>query len=487
MNVLVIDVGTSSMRALLSGARGERLLGHQVAYHPTYLSDGRVEQDASSFASALCEVVGSVARNAGEKGHAVDLVTMTSQRSSIVPVDDADEPLMPFIMWQDTRNAALCDELSKSGEHIFSLSGTRVNTVFSGGKMAWVERELPEVASRCRRYANIPEYLMHLMTGSWHTDPTYASRSNLMNIRTRDWDPELLGLFGVSRDRLSDIVECGQIVGTVSSFFSSATGLAAGTPVVSSGGDQQCAAVGQGVASPGTVSVVTGTGAFLETAAPSVPDDLTSDVICNASCLPGQYTLEASVLSCCSAFDWFRTTFCPDMDYARIGRELEVQHARGTSCVVLPYFQGRGTPDWNAQATATLHGIRLSATREELLYALLVGIFTEVRNNLDSMERYVPLVRGSVSGGLTQTPVINQIQADVYGFPLSRLDDFESTARGALLVALLSQGAYGTAEEAYGALSGDATAEAYEPDPARHGEFLDLQRRSQDLYARLYA
>lgn len=308
-----------------------------------------------------------------------------------------------------------------------------------------------------------------------------------MNIRTRDWDPELLGLFGVSRDKLSDIVECGQIVGTVSSFFSSATGLAAGTPVVSSGGDQQCAAVGQGVASPGTVSVVTGTGAFLETAAPSVPDDLTSDVICNASCLPGQYTLEASVLSCCSAFDWFRTTFCPDMDYARIGRELEVQHARGTSCVVLPYFQGRGTPDWNAQATATLHGIRLSATREELLYALLVGIFTEVRNNLDSMERYVPLVRGSVSGGLTQTPVINQIQADVYGFPLSRLDDFESTARGALLVALLSQGAYGTAEEAYGALSGDATAEAYEPDPARHGEFLDLQRRIQDLYARLYA
>lgn len=486
MNVLVVDVGTSSMRAILYDDCGGRLAEHQVRYYPSYEDNGVVEQEAGSFEFALCECVSAVAVAASESGWAIDLVALTSQRSSITAVDAAGIPLIPFLMWQDTRNAALCDELSHEEGLVFRLSGTRVNTVFSGGKMAWVERELPDVARRCHKYMTIPEYLMHVMTGSWRTDQTYASRSNLMNIRTRSWDPELLGMFGVPSDKLCEIVSCGEVIGAVTADFSIRTGLAEGTPVVSSGGDQQCAAVGQGVLSPGTVSVVTGTGAFIETAVREVPADLTSDVICNASCLSGQYTLEANVIACCSAFDWFRETLCPGMDYEQIGEALLREHANGPSCIVLPYFQGRGTPDWNSRATATFHEVSLSTSRDMMLYALLLGIFVEVRNNLDSMERYVPLVRGRVSGGLTQTPVINQIQADVYGMPLVRLEDFESTARGALISALVGQGVYANAELAYEKVVGDAGSTLYVPDSARHEALESYRGRCLDLYRRIY-
>lgn len=485
LSTLVIDVGTSSMRGIVFGPRGEKRFSHQVPYRPTYLDGGRVEQDASSFVGALVACASAAATYAAETARPIGLVALTSQRSSITAVDAADEPLMPFIMWQDTRNAALVEELAQSGERIFALSGTKVNTVFSGAKMAWVERELPEVAARTRRYATIPELLLHEMTGEWRCDQTYASRSNLMNIRERRWDEELLGIFGVPAGKLSRIVAPGSAVGGVSSAFAGLTGLAAGTPVVSAGGDQQCGALGQGVVEPGSVSVVAGTGAFLETVVGAVPEDLRPDVVCNASALAGQYTLEASVPACCSAFDWYRREFCPDLGFDDIARIVCEEHAACEPVLVLPHFQGRGTPDWNPRARGVFAGLDLSATRGSLLYALLAGIFTEVRANLDSFERYVPLVQGSISGGLTQTPEINQLQADVYGFGLTRQEDAESTARGALVSALAGQGVYPSARAAYDAVAGDLPTRSYAPDVEKHAKLAALKARAEALYAAL--
>ncbi len=485
VNVLVIDVGTSSMRGIVFGPRGEKLFSHQVPYRPTYLDGGRVEQDASSFASALVGCASAAGSYSAQAACPIDLVALTSQRSSIAAVDEAGEPLMPFIMWQDTRNAALVEELARQSDRIFELSGTKVNTVFSGAKMGWIERELPEVAARTRRYATIPELLLHQMTGEWRCDQTYASRSNLMDIRRRCWDEELLSIFGVPGAKLSEIVAPGSAVGAVSSAFAEATGLAAGTPVVSAGGDQQCGALGQGVVEPGSVSIVAGTGAFLETVVDEVPEGLLPNVVCNASALAGQYTLEASVPTCCSAFDWYRREFCPDLSFDDIARIVADEHAVCEPALVLPHLQGRGTPDWNPRARGVFAGLDLSVTRGSLLYALLAGIFTEVRINLDSFERYVPLTRGSISGGLTQTPEINQLQADIYGFELARQEDAESTARGALISALVGQGVYATAREAYEAVAGSLAATAYVPDPAKHGKLVALKGRAEELYNRM--
>lgn len=482
LNVLVIDVGTSSMRGIVFGAHGEKRFSHQVLYRPTYLEGGRVEQEASSFTGSLASCCAAAARFSADEGCGLGLVALTSQRSSITAVGAGDEALMPFIMWQDTRNAALVDELAQSGERIFSLSGTKVNTVFSGAKMAWVERCMPQVASRARRYATIPELLLHEMTGEWHCDETYASRSNLMNIRGRCWDEELLGIFGVPGDKLSRIVAPGSTVGAVCPAFAAATGLLAGVPVVSAGGDQQCGALGQGVVEPGEVSIVTGTGAFLETLADGVPEDLKPDVVCNAAAISGLYTLEASVPACCSAFDWYRREFCSDLGFGDIARIVAEEHAKCEPAVVLPHFQGRGTPDWNPRARGVFAGLDLSATRGSLLYSLLAGIFTEVRINLDSFERYVPLARGSISGGLTQTPEFNQLQADIYGFGLSRQEDAESTAKGALISALVGQGVYPSARQACSGTAAASEPSFFAPDPVKHEKLSALKRRSEELY-----
>ena len=482
MNALVIDVGTSSMRGIVFEG-GEKVFVAQSAYRPDYLAGGVVEQGAESFLAALAECCRQSATFAAEKGIELGLISLTSQRSSITAIGADGHPLIPFVMWQDTRNAELVAELGRSGKRIFELSGTKVNTVFSGAKMGWIERNMPEVAAAAMRYSTIPELLIHEMCGEWACDQTYASRSNLMNIRTRSWDPELLELFGVPAQKLSEIIAPGQAAGGVSEPFSAATGLTAGIPVVSAGGDQQCGALGQGVVAPGAVSVVAGTGAFLETVVDAVPEGLTDNVVCNASALAGQYTLEASVPACCSAFDWYRRTFCPDMGFDVIAEVVAAEHEKCAPSLVLPHFQGRGTPDWNPRARGVFAGLDLSVTRESLLYSLLVGIFTEVRANLDSFEGYVSLTHGSISGGLTQTPVINQLQADVYGFDLTRQEDPESTARGALVSALAGQGVCASAEEAYAQVAAGIAVESFEPDAGKHALLADVKDRAQALYA----
>lgn len=361
-----------------------------------------------------------------------------------------------------------------------------MNAVFSGAKMAWIEKEEPGLAARSARYVTIPELLIHQMCGEWAIDQTYASRSNLMDIRLRDWSTELLDLFGVPAGKLSRVVEPGSAVGCVTEEFSLATGLACGIPVVSAGGDQQCGALGQGIFAPGDVSIVTGTGAFMETTVYEAPDGLSPRVICNASSLAGAYTLEASVPTCCSAFDWYRRTFCPEMSFDDIALAVEVEHRRCAPSIVLPHFQGRGTPDWNPRARGVLAGIDLSATRESLLYSLLVGIFTEVRINLDSFEDLVPLTHGRISGGLTGTPAINQVQADVYGLELSCADDTESTARGALISALVGQGVYADARSAFRAVSADVDGKKYVPDNVKHRKLAELKAASEELYRSVY-
>lgn len=483
MNTIILDVGTSSMRGTLFQDDGKKLLSVQVKYQIAYNSDGIVEQDAKELEKAVYHIISQISEKASQLGASIQLISVTAQRSSVVPVDKQGEPLTPFIMWQDIRNRSICNRLKHENEQIFRLSGSFVNTVFSGSKMTWIKENQEKIYNRAYKILNVPEYLMYILTGNYRTDYTYGSRSNLMNIKTCRWDPELLRLFDVKEEKLCELMPPGSIIGSVCPVFARRTGIQNGIPVISAGGDQQCAVIGQGAYQEGRISIVTGTGAFLATTSNSVPDNLLGDVICNASSISGRYILEANVLTCCSAFDWFcRNFYEQPFDYEKIALELEKQYKYDSECLVLPYFQGRSTPDWNAGARASFHNLTLSTDRGELLKSLLNGIFMEIKNNLDNLKRYVPVEKGFISGGLTNTAIINQMQSDMYGIPLCRMDDCESTSTGALLVSLVAQGVYQNIEQAYQKVRGNMAATMYTPNDKCYEINCKKQKRMKELY-----
>ena len=490
MNTLIIDIGTSSMRGILFTERGERLAADQVPYEPVKYLDGRIEQSPSDWTDSLEGIVSFVAKKAENQGISIDAVAVTAQRSAIIPVDRSGQPLMDTIMWQDRRNAEICRELEVCNDLIFERSGARVNTVFSGSRMGWILRNRPDVCERLYKFLNIPEYVMHHMTGEYKTDVTYGSRSHLMNLRTRQWDEEMLQLFGILPEQLCELLEPGSVCGRVTAAFAAKTGLAEGIPVITAGGDQQCAAVGQGAYQEGTLSLVAGTGGFLVAALDKVPTVPNPQLIFNCSSVAGCYMVEANVLTCCSAFDWFGRNFYPlkdeKIDYAAINRELDVLDGKLSSVMVLPFFQGRSTPKWNPGAKAHFGDISLATGRGDMAKGLLEGVFMEIRNNILLLGEYVGIHKAYISGGLTNSEVINRIQADVYGISLYHMEDSESTAYGALMVALVGQGVYKTFDEAFAAVRDGTKTNCFQPREELFSAYEEKRVRMNEMYGRIY-
>lgn len=147
------------------------------------------------------------------------------------------------------------------------------------------------------------------MTGQRKLDRTYASRSHLMDLRTGRWDSVLLDIFGIEKNKLCDLIDPGELHGYTNEKFAASTRLKTGIPVYSAGGDQQCSALGMGIYEEGDIEVTSGTGAFIIGITEKVPIVLLGNPIINYSAVKGKYIVEASILTCSAAFDWFCNNF----------------------------------------------------------------------------------------------------------------------------------------------------------------------------------
>lgn len=486
MNILVVDVGTSSMRGILFTHGGEKLIEKQQLYNVSYGENGWVWQDPSDWEAALYQILGDVTAEAEEKGWEIAAIAVTSQRSSVIPVDKEKQPLCPAIMWQDKRTNGICEELREKNDRIFALSGSRINPVFSASKMTWIRRKMPDIYEKTETFMVIPDYLIFRMTGEQCTDLTYGSRSLLMNIKTRQWDKELLELFEVEEKRLCRLIEPGSVCGYTTRQLKERTGFPEGIPVITAGGDQQCGAIGQGVVKEGILSVTAGTGGFLVAAIKEVPDDLEQDVICNVSSVKDQYILESNVLTCCSAFDWFRREFYGNCSYEELNKEIESVPVAAHGCLCLPYFQGRSTPDWNSMAKGVFANVTLGTSRSDMLRSILEGICYEIGNGIDIMKKYTDLSQIYVNGGLTNSNPFNQIQCNVYGTKIMRRGKADATARGALMVAGTAMGVYSSVEEAFETIGKRDEIKAYVPNEEYATRYKKSRTQMNRLYGRIF-
>ena len=486
MNILVFDVGTSSIRGVLFNNFGIPAFIHSIAYQVEFFNRVYAEQNPLDWSSSIVQISRKAVEYCSQHGCKIDALSITSQRSSFIPLNIQGEPLRPAIMWQDKRNNEIISEMRSQFECIPSLSGIRINTVFSGTKLMWFRKNEPELYANTFKICTIADFIVHEITGEFRTDYTYGS-SLLMNIQNYKWDNDLLDLFDIDEDKLCELLPPGSIVGTVSNEFSLKTGLLKGIPVISGGGDQQCSALGQGVICKGRLAVTTGSGAFLMGFSDSIPDNVSCGLVCAAHSIPGKYVLEGSMLTCTVLYNWAkRELFGTDVSgFDNINNEVKQSPVGANGCIAFPFFQGRGTPDWNGSAKGALLNLNLKTTRGDISRAILEGIAIEIKNNIDIMERYSgKFDRIHVSGGLTQFSVFNQIQADVYQKVVYRSILSEQTAFGAWIVAAIALGILDNYESAFTNSLGKH--ECYLPEPSNKDIYKRIQDEINSSYRSLY-
>jgi sugar (pentulose or hexulose) kinase len=483
-SILTVDIGSSSMRAVHYDAQGQVLHKCQRRTVPSYLEDERVELDADGFVDALLSLLGESAGFMKQTGIEPAAVSVTSQRSSVVPLDSHGVPLAPFIMWHDKRTVPLCRELQAHEDRVYALTGLRISPVLSAVKMTWLRRHQPEIYDRTAKMVGIHDLAIYTLCGELVTDFSLASNTTLLNIHKRQWDGELLDIFSVKAEHLCDLVEPGSVCGRTTAKLQSITGMPAGVPVITAGGDQQCAALGLGVITQGSLKCTTGTGSYLIAHAERPVLDERKRFLCKIGAIPGSYNLEAGVLTSGTIYRWFLEQFYPPGEGVEsINREVLSSPPGAGGVLMLPHFEGSGAPHWNPADCGIFYGMRLATRRADLARAVLEGIVMEMAENVALFsEKTGRVSRVCVSGGLTEFPAYNQLQADMYEAEVVVHRNRESTSLGAWLSAAVTCGIYSTYEEGLARIQPEGSETVYTPEPALSQLYLRPRRRREKLY-----
>lgn len=483
--ILIIDIGTSSLRAALMDETGEALHAEQRKYSVQMLENGGVQMDLALLDQALDDALDATGQWLRSEGRHVQMISVTAQRSSVIPVDRQGAALAQALMWQDRRAAGICRDLKDRESELFQICGLRLSPVFSAPKMRLLQQMLPSVFDEAYKLIGFQEYVLCRLCGELVTDETIASRTCLYDLKEQVWSDRSLQLFGLSKEKLCRLVPAGSVIGVTRPNITRLLGEEHPVQVLSAGGDQQCAALGQGAAIPGSLAVNSGTGAYVVALIDKVFIDPQMRVNCNAAATPQHWILEGSVLSAGRTVEWFYRTFFPQSQdrypYEQLENLLEDSVCGAHQLLFRNALTGIGTPDWEPQERASFLGVSAHHTLSDFSRAVFEGIAADVAGCVELLQTLTPNPCRTIrcAGGLTRFELYNQILSDMLGLPVERALNPEATGRGAWISAATALGWFASHAQACDAFS--IPLKRYEPDAQRHALYLEQRQRLKAL------
>lgn len=451
--ILAIDQGTTSTRAILFDREARVLAVAQRELEQHYPALGQVEHDPEQIWRDTLDVCGQVlaqtdaARVAG--------IGITNQRETVVVWDRATgEPLHRAIVWQDRRTADVCTALKDSGaeEMVRQRTGLLLDPYFSAAKIAWILDHVPGARARAERgelaCGTIDCFLLWRLTGGrvHATDATNAARTSLFDIHRQDWDEELCRLFRVPEALLPEVHDNSDAFGTTASGV-----LPAELPIAGMAGDQQAALFGQACFSSGMAKSTYGTGCFMLVNTGEQPVMSKHRLLTTPAYRLGgrtTYAIEGSIFVAGAAIKWLRDGLGVIADAAQTD-SLATRVPDSHGVYMVPAFVGLGAPYWDPHARGAVFGLSLDATGAHLARAALEAVAYQSLDLLAAVQGDVG--RGAaamrVDGGMAANNWLCQFLADILDLPVERPANIETTALGAAFLAGLQTGVWASLDD----------------------------------------
>ncbi|WP_421119788.1 glycerol kinase GlpK [Aquihabitans daechungensis] len=483
--VIALDAGTTGVRAFAVDRSG-RAVGYRYReFTQHFPQPGWVEHDAMEIWNAI---VGTTAELMSSLREPVAAIGITDQRETIVAWDRRTGlPRHRAIVWQDRRTASRCDALAEAGHLplVRQTTGLVLDPYFSASKIEWLLTEGGVQADENLAVGTVDSWLLWNLTGGkvHATEPSNASRTMLLDIRTLDWSDDLCELFGVPRHVLPDVLPSSGRFGVTDA----SSGLPPGIPISGIAGDQQAALFGQACFEPGATKNTYGTGSFvLMNVGPTCPEPAEGLLTTVAWSIPDgkggtrtDYAFEGAIFSTGSAIQWLRDglgIIASAKEAGPLAASVE-----GTDDVFfVPAFTGLGSPWWDAYARGTLVGLTRGTTKAHITRAVIEAMAYQTRDVIDAMSAHSghPVAGLRADGGAAVMDLLLQLQADQLGVPVRRPQVQETTALGAAYLAGLAEGVWDSTDdiEANWALDAEFT-----PAPDRTRADADHQRWLQAL------
>jgi glycerol kinase len=422
--VLAIDQGTTATKAVVISADEEVLAYAAERIATKALPGGGMEQDPEEIWRSIQS---SATKAIAKAGRRIDAVALATQGESVLAFDPhTGTPLSPLITWQDRRADGICRRLANHADELAASTGLRLSSYFTAPKLVW----LRENVTRHGVIGTIDTWLLHRLTGHFATDTATASRSLLVDLASGTWNPRLTDIFGLAAERLPRIVANDEIVGHTREF---------GPPLPVAGVilDQPAALLAQRRLKPGQAKVTYGTGAFLLANAGSRPpkaptptpamDIAPSALTCSTAWQIGDQRtlcLDGQVFSAASAISWLSR-----IGVLRRAADLDAVCADSPGGAIF-------VPSFDEPGGARITGLDLATGRGQIVSAAVHGIAAAVAELYDQAGLAEDVL--SVDGGLTNSTMLLQAQADLLQVPVRAYPGAHATAQGAAVLARIA-------------------------------------------------
>ena len=448
-----IDQGTTSTRFIVFDAEGRIISAAQKEHEQIYPKPGWVEHDPAEILSKTTQVAQEALKTAGISPDDLAAVGITNQRETTVVWErKTGKAIANAVVWQDTRVA---DEVAryaaKGGQNRFrEATGLPLSTYFSSMKARWLLQHVAGAKQKASAgellFGTIDTYLVWHLTGGANggvhvTDVTNASRTQLLNLKTLQWDPSLLQEFEIPQSMLPTVKSSSEIYGEA------VTPSLKGVPLAGILGDQQAALAGQACFLPGDVKNTYGTGCFLlmNTGEKIVPSKhgLLTTVAYKFGSAPAHYALEGSIAISGALVQWLRDNLGiieKSSDVETLARSVD----DNGGVYFVPAFSGLYAPYWKDSARGIIAGLTRYANKGHLARAVLEATAYQTRDVVEAMEKDagIALQGVRVDGGMVANELLLQFQADILNREVVRPVVQETTALGAAYAAGLAVGFY---------------------------------------------
>lgn len=448
--ILAIDQGTTNTKALLVAPDGSVLLSRSRPMQVTYPQPGWAEQSAADIWDAVAALINELVAAAPDAQIAA--LAISNQRETVVLWEAATgRPIAPAVIWQCARSAERCAALRDAGlaDAIVSRSGLGIDPLFPAAKIGWLLDTIPGARDRAAageiRAGTIDSWLLWNLTGGTvhATDHSNASRTQLFNLDTLDWDPELARIFDVPLAILPRIAASDSGFGTVAPGL---TALPAGTPVQVLLGDSHAALFAHGIHAPGRVKATIGTGSSLMAATAGrvrSSHGLSSTIAWSRAASGAQHAIEGNISVSGHAAAFATTLLGLADEQALTDLAASVESSEGV--IFVPALAGLGAPHWQTGARGTISGMTLATRPAHIARATLEAIALQIGDVLDAIaaDLGIDLPELSIDGGAARNALLAQLLADLAGRTIVRPEIAEASALG---VARMAAQALGLAE-----------------------------------------
>ena len=488
INLLGIDLGTSSVKVLVTDDKGSILSRGSADYPMLTPKPGWAEQDPHDWWQAAILATREAVSGLKDEPR-LSAIGFSGQMHGTVLLGSRDQLLQPAIIWPDQRSSHQVKEITElvGKERLLKITGSMAATGFQSATLRWTQQDQEQVWAKTRKVLLPKDYLRWLMCGEFATDPSDAAGTGFLDGEHRAWSQEILTELQVDLDLLPPIKSSIHQGGILRSDAAQEFGLPVGTPVVVGAADTAASLLGAGVTEVGDLLLTISTGGQLITPSSRFVADRQGRLHSFCSALEpdrhqaGWYLMGAT-LSAGQSLRWLRDNVLKTSNkegYTQMIAWAAKAPIGSDGLIFAPYLAGDRAADDDLQVRGAFIGLTIRHGKAELVRAVLEGVVYSL------YEKYLMLVENGatperiiLAGGGARSTLWTQIVADVFGLPVQRLLVEEQSAFGAALLAGAGIGLFDAAE---GARDWEKFADQIEPDMKAHARYQDLLPVFQEI------